>query len=238
MSEWNLNPVDQPFSNTLEHHGILGMKWGIRRFQPYPKGYKGDGKYTGPDAQKDFADNIKQLGAATTEYARKHRKYMPQGYDSKTGQVSIAVKLKDKRIKTANDIYQEKLSEEIDKRIASNDKLKKSSERLSDLNWKYYTYEPKMDAYYNIKDKKDVQKIQNIKKEMVKELDNFVNEMVGSYGNVNIERLTNLSNLDRTVRRYAKNIYLGYTDPETADEWGEGPLNKKKARELENSRIR
>lgn len=47
----------------LAHHGVLGMKWGIRRYQPYPKGHAG-GKVIG-DAAK-----VKQRKAGFFENRR------------------------------------------------------------------------------------------------------------------------------------------------------------------------
>ena len=47
MAEWNFAPRPVDFSSELNHYGIPGMKWGIRRKQPYPTGYKGNGKFVG-----------------------------------------------------------------------------------------------------------------------------------------------------------------------------------------------
>ena len=44
----------------LKHHGVMGMKWGVRRHQPYPKGSRNAGKFI--DVKKQAPSTKKATG--------------------------------------------------------------------------------------------------------------------------------------------------------------------------------
>lgn len=78
--DWADQPKDNlyVYKKELKHHGILSQKWGVRRFQPYPSGYRGDGKFVGKRADhrlsRDESLSIKNLRRAETANVEKFGK--------------------------------------------------------------------------------------------------------------------------------------------------------------------
>lgn len=96
----------------LQHHGIMGMKWGVRRFQPYPEGYTGEGKFTGSKHQAKKGIRKAAEYQSDINWRERNQKVKADRQLFKTGEITkgefkarkkehhAELKAKNKRLKT------------------------------------------------------------------------------------------------------------------------------------------
>lgn len=84
--------------NELKHYGVLGMHWGVRRYQPYGQGYKGSkGRFLGEASEK--LRNDPAVKKATKKY------YDTMPYERKWNKMSTKQQAKYRKI-AADDAYE------------------------------------------------------------------------------------------------------------------------------------
>lgn len=66
----------------LYHHGIKGQKWGVRRFQKYPNGYNGEGKYLAKAKKQASKGTARSYSRALNTLDKGYAKQVGKYYES------------------------------------------------------------------------------------------------------------------------------------------------------------
>ena len=122
----------------LAHHGIMGMHCGIRRYQPYPSGYRGNGEYIGKrnKIKNALKENKQAYKEAKSNYKEAKRDY---------SQLREYVQASDKNIKF------------MKKDLKSERKLKRDAK-------KDYKYAKKFGSLQDVREAKQNLKNQKLRK--------------------------------------------------------------------------
>ena len=65
--------------NTIQHHGVKGMKWGVRRYQHYPKSGGPKGKFLGKTKERAAKVSEKVSKAYNDRVSKHEKRYIKEG---------------------------------------------------------------------------------------------------------------------------------------------------------------
>lgn len=188
----------------LSHHGVLGMKWGVRRYQPYPNGYSGDGKYIGPKTGQQITDkDTRKINRANREIDSRVKESVKSGNKKALKSLKGTISKSDYK-----DIYKDLVSKGIKDAIDSGN-VKKLKQFKSDLSKTDYKY-AKDKALFN-------SAINNLKgKKMAKYAARLSDEDIR---NANA-RIQNLTNINRSIKSIKQDNSAFFTSADIAKKLG------------------
>ena len=142
--DWTIDEsmFDSDEEKTIKHHGVKGMKWGVRRYQPYPKGQQNAGKFL--DASKNeggssqngnknsgIKGTLKSKGREMSMVAAQREIKNLTTKDAQTVISRAQLENRFKRLSSTHNVGTAKSKEEyLNRENMSNEELKRKIDRL------------------------------------------------------------------------------------------------------------
>lgn len=123
---------EEVIDNYLTHHGILGMKWGVRRYQDYPKGHnqlKEGGRFTGNKPKKmSKKERLESSRKEGVDYANKLAADHKKGTSVANALISAQKKAWETGIVDSNFLNNPNISQKAKNKVTNLAKLRVSEE--------------------------------------------------------------------------------------------------------------